>query len=223
MGRVYATIIRDRDGGAGLDDRTPIRRYGLQIEDRPPGQVELHSGPKPAVTGVEMIDLEEDCVAALLAQAVGSLASGSDGGEIDEPPFEQPPGKYRSAGIVLVDERGQLTIREPANHFGGYVWSYAKGRIVGHVTRFYVGVPTGGEKKPSDETWEVESVGPLTALTRLNKQRDKDVLVRLVEIAAGIAEWRWTLGGHPMRCRLIDGQIRAEREAPSHPERPHDL
>jgi 8-oxo-dGTP diphosphatase len=31
--------------------------------------------------------------------------------------------------VLLVDGNGYVTIREPANHFDGYEWSHAKGRI----------------------------------------------------------------------------------------------
>lgn len=31
-------------------------------------------------------------------------------------------------GGVLINARGEVQLREPANHFGGYVWTFAKGR-----------------------------------------------------------------------------------------------
>lgn len=31
-------------------------------------------------------------------------------------------------GGVLIDHRGRVLLREPAGHFGGYVWTFAKGR-----------------------------------------------------------------------------------------------
>jgi len=37
-----------------------------------------------------------------------------------------PP--VESYGGVLVDDQGRLLLREPTNHFGGYVWTFAKGR-----------------------------------------------------------------------------------------------
>jgi 8-oxo-dGTP diphosphatase len=30
-------------------------------------------------------------------------------------------------GGVLVDEQGRVLLREPSDHFGGYVWTFAKG------------------------------------------------------------------------------------------------
>ena len=33
-----------------------------------------------------------------------------------------------SYGGVLIDDQGRVLLREPANHFGGYVWTFAKGR-----------------------------------------------------------------------------------------------
>lgn len=45
-------------------------------------------------------------------------------------PWPQTPtaGRPRAFGGVVVDPQGRLLLREVANHFGGYVWSYAKGR-----------------------------------------------------------------------------------------------
>jgi hypothetical protein len=48
------------------------------------------------------------------------------------------------------------------------------------VTRFYVGLRTGGEETPSGETWAVKPVSRCVTLEMLNVQREKDVLVRLV-------------------------------------------
>lgn len=43
-------------------------------------------------------------------------------------PEKSPVGKPRAFGGVVIDPQGRLLLREVANHFGGYVWSYAKGR-----------------------------------------------------------------------------------------------
>jgi hypothetical protein len=96
------------------------------------------------------------------------------------------------------------------------------GDFAGHtsVTRFYVGVRTGGEERPSAETWAVKTVSPIAAFGMLNVQRDKDVLVGLVELAAGAAEWRWTIGGQQMTCRWVDRRIRCTAKAVADGERP---
>ncbi|MFM2148284.1 MAG: hypothetical protein RLZZ187_590 [Pseudomonadota bacterium] len=39
------------------------------------------------------------------------------------------PQGHLSAGGVLIDDLGRVLLREPTNHFGGYVWTFAKGRI----------------------------------------------------------------------------------------------
>lgn len=39
-----------------------------------------------------------------------------------------PVGKKRAFGGVVVDSQGRILLREVANHFDGYVWTYAKGR-----------------------------------------------------------------------------------------------
>jgi 8-oxo-dGTP diphosphatase len=31
-------------------------------------------------------------------------------------------------GLVVFNEQGQVLLREPANHFGGYVWTFSKGQ-----------------------------------------------------------------------------------------------
>lgn len=42
---------------------------------------------------------------------------------------ENPPvGKKRAFGGVVVDTSGRILLREVANHFDGYVWTFAKGR-----------------------------------------------------------------------------------------------
>lgn len=91
------------------------------------------------------------------------------------------------------------------------------------VTRYYLGVLIGGEAASGDETAHVKTVGPLQALALLNRQRDKDVLRRVLEIAASEAEWEWTLGGEIWRCQLKEGRIcRLELESRSAHE-PEDL
>ena len=43
-------------------------------------------------------------------------------------PDKPPVGKKRAFGGVVVDTQGRILLREVANHFDGYVWTYAKGR-----------------------------------------------------------------------------------------------
>jgi 8-oxo-dGTP pyrophosphatase MutT (NUDIX family) len=43
-------------------------------------------------------------------------------------PPKSPVGKPRAYGGVVIDPQGRLLLREVAGHFGGYVWSFAKGR-----------------------------------------------------------------------------------------------
>ena len=43
-------------------------------------------------------------------------------------PAKSPVGKPRAYGGVVVDPQGLLLLREVAGHYGGYVWSFAKGR-----------------------------------------------------------------------------------------------
>ena len=48
-------------------------------------------------------------------------------GSAYEPP---PPDKQRthSYGGVLVDDQGRVLLREPTDHYGGYVWTFPKGK-----------------------------------------------------------------------------------------------
>lgn len=106
-----------------------IASYELVLGGASAGMVEFHvatgavSAPALTVADREVVEIADSCIAMLLAATVGPSS------EIEEPAFEKPPGGNRSAGIVLVDELGRLTIREPANHFAGYEHSYAKGRV----------------------------------------------------------------------------------------------
>lgn len=36
--------------------------------------------------------------------------------------------KADAYGVVLINANGQVLLREPSGHFGGYVWTFAKGR-----------------------------------------------------------------------------------------------
>jgi len=36
--------------------------------------------------------------------------------------------KTDAYGGVLINDQGEVLLREPAGHFGGYVWTFAKGR-----------------------------------------------------------------------------------------------
>lgn len=39
-----------------------------------------------------------------------------------------PVPKADAYGAVLINASGEVLLREPAGHFGGYVWTFAKGR-----------------------------------------------------------------------------------------------
>jgi 8-oxo-dGTP pyrophosphatase MutT (NUDIX family) len=223
-----------------------IGRYPVLLTDEPAGTVSVeHSDGEVAPAASEnTVSLDDRAIGDLLARAATRLAGDTDGDDtVGEPGLIATGGGKRAAGIVLVDDRGWITIREPRGGFGGYNYSYAKGtidkaetprqtarrelteetgftgRIIGTigdfkgdvgVTRFYVGVRTGGQVTLSAETSAVMTVSPLSALEMLNKQRDKDVLVRLVELAAETVDWPWTIGRAPVSCRLHDGRILCE-------------
>jgi len=130
VGAIYAAVFRPARS-LSADAANRIAGYQLEIDDEVRGRVEFYAAdaPKPSEDVAEVISLDDDCVAQLLAEAVEKLKSETDGDDLDEPALEASTSAYHSAGIVLVDERGHVTIREPANHYGGYVWSYPKGRI----------------------------------------------------------------------------------------------
>jgi 8-oxo-dGTP pyrophosphatase MutT (NUDIX family) len=45
-----------------------------------------------------------------------------------EPTWQNPPPGKKSYGVVFVNELGQVLLREPKNHFGGYHWTFPKGK-----------------------------------------------------------------------------------------------
>jgi ADP-ribose pyrophosphatase YjhB (NUDIX family) len=181
-----------------------IASYPVLLEDEPVRTLSIEHADASSVAATHDDDtalLDDPCIADLLARATSRLADGTSDDPVNEPGLIAAGGGTRSAGIVLVDDRGWVTIREPANHYGGYRWSYAKGRIdpgetprqtarrelteetgltgriigaIGDfkgdtgITRFYVGVRTGGQEKPSAETSAVKTVSPLSALEMLN-------------------------------------------------------
>jgi hypothetical protein len=44
-----------------------------------------------------------------------------------KPVVTPPTPKGYGFGGVLIDEQGRVLLREPTNHFGGYVWTFPKG------------------------------------------------------------------------------------------------
>jgi 8-oxo-dGTP diphosphatase len=48
--------------------------------------------------------------------------------EAEYPP-KQPGELKKAAGGVVINKQGRVLLREPLDHFGGYVWTFAKGRI----------------------------------------------------------------------------------------------
>ena len=48
---------------------------------------------------------------------------------IDEPPFEAPPGRKRSAGVGIREPDGRLWMVVPSNHFAGYTATFPKGHL----------------------------------------------------------------------------------------------
>lgn len=204
----------------------------------------VHADDEAPTDDEATVSFGDRFIADLLARATTRLADTNGDDPADESELIAADDRKRSAGIVLVDRLGWVTIREPRGHFGGYKWSYAKGRIgrretprqtarrelteetgftgriigtIGDfegdtgITRFYVGVRTGGQETLSAETSAVETVSPLAALGMLNKQRDKDVLIRLVELAAATVDWPWTIGWAAVFCQLDNGRIVCEQ------------
>ncbi len=50
--------------------------------------------------------------------------------DVGEPPLEAlPPGAKQSAGVVIEEPDGRVWLYEPLNHFGGYRYTFSKGRI----------------------------------------------------------------------------------------------
>ena len=53
---------------------------------------------------------------------------------INEPAFRPPLGKMPAAGVVVEEADGRFWLVAPSNAFGGYMATFPKGRIEGHVS-----------------------------------------------------------------------------------------
>jgi 8-oxo-dGTP pyrophosphatase MutT (NUDIX family) len=213
--------------GAGEVARYPLRRSSA-------GTVVVRVAESPTIVD-DPRRLNGACLRDLLHRSAVVLESRSQ-------PVDPPASGALRAGIATIDETGRLTIREPLNHYGGYVWTFAKGGRHGSetpretaarelkeetgleariltfigdfkgdtsVTRMYFGRETGGTPTPNRETATIEAVDPVTAYERFNKQRDRDILRALIELAARTVDWEWQIDGAPYRCTLLDGVITA--------------
>ena len=63
-----------------------------------------------------------------------NLPNGFKPGKVREQAFhptwsEHPDWRKQSYGGVLVNNQGKFLLREPANHFGGYTWTFPKGTV----------------------------------------------------------------------------------------------
>ena len=80
------------------------------------------------------------------------------------------------------------------------------------VTRYYEGVRTGGKATPSDETEAIKTVLPDEAAQMLNKQRDQDVLAKLLErpVPTGTFEDQFPpkVQGSGLAVKAVDGKTR---------------
>lgn len=102
--------------------------YGPSAASATPGdKAGLWTKTAQSLLSDEKIDAEN------LATALKKLASYT-GGDLSsvEATWKMPAGmnplKVRMGGVVFND-KGQVLLREPANHFGGYVWTFPKGTI----------------------------------------------------------------------------------------------
>jgi 8-oxo-dGTP pyrophosphatase MutT (NUDIX family) len=100
-----------------------IVQYRLELPDGKTGSVSIGERAN-GLSASEDVRVDNSCLRDLLVRAASALKPHA--GSYDEP---APHQKLRSAGIASVDQSGALTIREPRNHYGGYVWTFAKGRI----------------------------------------------------------------------------------------------
>lgn len=63
-----------------------------------------------------------------------NLPNGFNAGKVREQPYhpswsEHPDWRRQSYGGVLVNNQGKFLLREPANHYGGYTWTFPKGTV----------------------------------------------------------------------------------------------
>ncbi len=57
-----------------------------------------------------------------------AAASGFDDRQ-DDPPFVRPPHLRVSAGVVIVEPDDRIWLFHPCNEYGGYLWTFPKGRV----------------------------------------------------------------------------------------------
>jgi 8-oxo-dGTP pyrophosphatase MutT (NUDIX family) len=48
---------------------------------------------------------------------------------LNDTPFDEPEARVSASGVILVEPDGRIWIRKVANNYGGYIYSFAKGRI----------------------------------------------------------------------------------------------
>jgi 8-oxo-dGTP pyrophosphatase MutT (NUDIX family) len=106
--------------GTGEVARYPLRRSGEIAET-------VVIRVAKSLTTDDTRPLNGACVQDLLHRAAVALESGTQ-------PTDPPASGSLRAGIASIDRTGLLTIREPLNHYGGYVWTFAKGGRHGDET-----------------------------------------------------------------------------------------
>lgn len=77
--------------------------------------------------GDERADVYHDVWSALLPLQVASSKKPIQ--TVNSKTTPKSSTKSMSAGGILVDAQKRVLLREPANHFDGYVWTFAKGKV----------------------------------------------------------------------------------------------
>lgn len=63
------------------------------------------------------------CIACRMARCSKRRDRKREGREMNVPSAD-------AYGGVMINDRGEVQLREPVNHFGGYVWTFAKGGLI---------------------------------------------------------------------------------------------
>ena len=72
-------------------------------------------------------------------------------------------------GLILINDEGKILVREPANHFSGTVWTFAKGKQDEGETPEQAALREGWE----ETGWQAEIIAPIegewSGMTSINK------------------------------------------------------
>ena len=107
--------------------RIVIRRNGKQHGTLGPYGSKSAADADAATIKIRLSGPASVAVEKVKVGGVTYVPQGGGGGDLF--PAYAPPPLRRAAGGVVIDENGFILVREPTNHFDGYVWTLPKGGV----------------------------------------------------------------------------------------------